>query len=177
MDYTLPPAVLMGLPSGIEGTRQTLRIMRNLALQGKTTPMVRQLAVQLTMSLPQKDWLSEINALFYFVRDNIRYVRDIRNVETLHTADRVLMNRAGDCDDKSVLLASLLESIGHPSRFVAVGFKPDQCDHVYVETLRSANAPRALQSSWMALETTEPVPPGWSAMDKGNVQKTLIMEI
>jgi transglutaminase-like putative cysteine protease len=61
--------------------------------------------------------------------------------------------RAGDCDDKSVLLAALLESIGHPTRFVAIGFQPDDFEHVFVET--------KIADRWISLETTEPVEIGW----------------
>jgi hypothetical protein len=128
--------------------------MRQLTLAGKKLPVVRQTAVLLTQGLPQKDWGAEINALYSFVRDRIRYVRDIRNVETLHTADRVLANKQGDCDDKSVLLASLLESLGHKTRFVAVGFKAADFNHVYVEVY--------VNGKWLPLETTEPVNAGWS---------------
>ncbi len=53
--------------------------------------------------------------LHRFVRDNIRYIKDIRDVETVAYPDITLQQGQGDCDDKSVLLASLLESIGHPT--------------------------------------------------------------
>lgn len=172
MDYTAPPSFLMGLPPGLGGVRRTLELMRNLARQGKTDPLVRQFAVQLTNDLPQKDWSGEVAALHAFVRDNIRYLRDIRKVETLQTANRTLLNRSGDCDDKSVLLASMLESISHPARFVAVGFRsPFACDHVYVET-KVGN-----KGAWIPLETTEPVPMGWNPLANGNGKKAIIMEV
>ena len=157
----------MEIPSGIEGTRRTLSIMRELVKAGKVSPLVRQTAVQLTTGLNQKDWLSEVKAIHVFVRDRIRYLRDVRGVETLHTPDRILQNRAGDCDDKTVLLASMLETIGHPTRFVAIGFKPNQCAHVYLE-VRPGN-----KGAWMALETTEAVEVGWSP-PKSAIRKTII---
>jgi len=172
MDYVAPPSLLMGVPDGIEGTRRVLFLMRDLARHGKTNSFVRQTAVQLTNSLPQKDWLSEIVALHAFVRDNIRYVRDVRGVETLQTPERTLLNKSGDCDDKSTLLAALLESISHPARFVAVGFRnANSCDHVFVETkLRTTG-------KWIPLETTEPVPVGWNPITNGNAKKSIIVEV
>lgn len=92
--------------------------------------------------------------LHAFVRDAIRYVRDIRGVETLHTPERVLKQRAGDCDDKAMLLVALLESIGHTARFRAVGFLPGVFSHVLVDVM--------LGGEWVAAETTEPVELGWS---------------
>lgn len=143
----------MSLPPGREGTKATLNLMRQLVRQGKKSPVVRQLAVELTQGLQQKDWLGEISAIHTFVRDRIRYTRDIRGVETLHTVERILANAAGDCDDKSILVASLLEALGHPTRFIAIGFKPGTFSHVYPETL--------VGNKWLAVETTEPVALGW----------------
>lgn len=114
---------------------------------------MRAKARALTSGLPQKAWIAEIKALHSFVRDKIRYLKDINGVETVHTADAVLTLGAGDCDDKSVLLASMLESIGHQTRFVAVGFQPGRFSHVFVQT--------KVGNKWLSLETTEPVKPGW----------------
>lgn len=150
-----PQMVLMGIPSGREGVAATLRLMSRLVEQGKKTPAVRSTALQLTRYLPQKDYRAEISALHAFVRDRIRYTRDIRNVETLHTAEQVLLQGQGDCDDKSILLASMLESIGHPTRFIAVAFKPGRFSHVLTEVRPGNSGP------WIALETTEPVGVGW----------------
>ncbi len=50
-------------------------------------------------------------------------------------------------------LLLLLESIGHPTRFVAVGFRPHNYSHVYLET--------KIGNTWLGLETTEPVEVGW----------------
>lgn len=141
------------IPTGPQGTRQTLNIMARVARNGKKTPVVRHVANILTRELQQKDWKGEIEALHSFVRDRIRYVKDINGVETIHTPDNILKYKQGDCDDKSVLLASLLESIGHKTRFVAVGFAPNRYSHVYPEVL--------YKGEWIPLETTEPVNIGW----------------
>lgn len=142
------------IPSGKAGIVATLKIMGRLVKEGKKTLVIRQTALSLVNGQRQKDWTEEVNRVFEFVRDKIRYVRDIRGVETLQTPDKTLEFGQGDCDDKSVLLASLLESIGHPTRFVAIGFKPGVFVHVYVETKIGTN--------WVSLETTEPVSMGWS---------------
>lgn len=96
----------------------------------------------------QKDYLGEARRVHEFARDAIRYTRDIAGVETLHTADRILTDRAGDCDDKSVLIGALLHSIGHRTRLVAVGFGPRGFSHVYPEAL--------IGGRWWPMEATEP---------------------
>ena len=128
--------------------------MGQLSRQGKKYLPLRQLALSLVSRNGQKDWIGEIKNLHAFVRDKIRYVRDIRGVETISAVDRILESGQGDCDDKSVLLAALLESIGHPARFVAIKLGGDEYEHVYVET-------RVGNGKWISLETTEPVEIGW----------------
>jgi predicted transglutaminase-like cysteine proteinase len=133
--------------------KATLRLMRQLTRQGKKNYKVRRQALELTHHLPQKDRMGEINALFEFVRDKIRYVRDVYGVETLHTAEKVLHQRSGDCDDKAILLASMLESIGYPTRFLAMGTRPEQFEHVIVEVRP--------YERWIPLETTNFVQLGY----------------
>lgn len=146
-------STLSSIPEGKDGILYTMKLMRSLVKQYKKSLAVRTLAVQIVNPYYQKDWNAEIKALQSFVRDRIRYTRDIRDVETIQTPDVTLRLKSGDCDDKSTLLASLLESIGHPTRFIAIGFQPDQFEHVYVET--------RIGTKWIPLETTEPVNIGW----------------
>lgn len=143
------------IPGGRAGVRATLDEMRKMVKQYKTSLPVRETAGTLTQHLAQKNFLGEVRTLHRYVRDHIRYLRDIHGVETLQTPERTLAYGYGDCDDKSTLLAALLESIGHPTRFIAVGKTLDSFNHVYVETL-------AGRSNWIPLDTTEPVEAGWS---------------
>jgi transglutaminase-like putative cysteine protease len=155
---------LQAIPDGPAGIRQTLNIMRQFVKAGKLNYRFRQLALSLVKRNGQKDWFGEIRDLQHFVRDNIRYIKDIRGVETVATPDITLDMGQGDCDDKSVLLATLLESIGHPTRFVAVSFRPGQFAHVFVET--------KVGQQWIPLETTEPVEPGW--YPKGVINRMVV---
>jgi transglutaminase-like putative cysteine protease len=144
---------LQGIPNGKEGAKVTLRVMGRFAIEGKINPRVRHLALSLVNGLNQKDYAGEIRALHAFVRDHVRYVQDTLDIETVHDTDRILNAMQGDCDDKSIILAALLMSIGHPSRFVAIALSPGEYSHVLVETL--------IGTRWVPLETTEPVEAGW----------------
>lgn len=145
---------LRAIPDGFPGVVETLRAMSRFARDGKTTMLVRQTALRLTRNCQQKDFSCEVRTLHAFVRDSVRYVMDVDGVETVQTPQKTLEMMAGDCDDKATLLASLLGSIGHPTRFVAIGFAPQEFSHVYLETL--------IGTRWIPLETTEPVEAGWS---------------
>lgn len=128
--------------------------MRDLTRQARTRLPVLDLARSLVRHLPDKDWPGEVAALHAFVRDKIRYIKDVNGIETIATPEKTLEYGQGDCDDQSVLLASLLESIGHPARFVAIGsHSPFSYNHVFTET--------KIGPRWVPVETTEPVDMGW----------------
>lgn len=143
------------LPADSPGTHATLKIMAGLVRQYKRDPMIRDTAISLTSSLRPRDWSGEARALYEYVRDRIRYTRDVLGVETIQTPPVTMELEAGDCDDKSTLLAALLESIGHPTRFVATGYKaPQHFSHVYVESL--------IGSRWLPLDATTTHEFGWT---------------
>lgn len=146
-------ASLQAIPDGPEGTAATLTIMRTITRGAKKRLPVVEFARSLVRHLPPKDWAAEVEALHRFVRDEVRYVRDVRGVETVAIPEYTITTGQGDCDDKAVLLASLLEAIGHPTRFTAIGFRPGAFNHVFAET--------KIGPRWVALETTEPVEMGW----------------
>lgn len=148
-----PNFYLGSLPDGEAGTWETLGVMAEIAKHYKTHPAIRLLSLDIISDLPGKDFAGEARRIFEWVRENIRYVMDVNEVETIHTPDVLLRLRQGDCDDMATLLAAMLESVGHPARFVAVGPMPGAFEHVYVET-RIANA-------WIAADPTEPHDFGW----------------
>lgn len=145
---------LLAIPDGEAGTLQTLKIMSQLVRRYKKDIAVRELALAIVRGINgHKNFSGQVRALHRWVRDNIQYVKDIKGVETIATPIKTLEYKQGDCDDQAVLLASLLESTGHPTRFVAIkvsAFGPFV--HVFTETLMGRR--------WFALETTERWPAG-----------------
>lgn len=146
-------ATLLGVPSGIAGVKNTLSLMRQLIRQYKKDIVIRQFALAIVDGQKQKNFHAEVKKLFEFVRDRIRYVKDVNEIETLQTPTKTLEIKQGDCDDKVMLLAALLESIGHPTRLVAVGFNYRIFSHVFLQTKIGHN--------WISLDSTEPVQAGW----------------
>lgn len=137
--------------------------MAELARRGSEQSPIRNKAVELTRGLLQKDYAEEARACFEFCRDHVRYVRDILSAETLHDPVTMLDVMAGDCDDKSILLASLLASIGHQCVFVAVAFRPGEYSHVWTRD--------RIYGKWIDLETTEPVGFGGRIPTRGIVSE------
>src|SRR4030095_6324043 len=118
---TREPRIYVGrIPKGYAGTRKTVEYVVRLIKDGAKDFCVRQTAIDILMrdGIPPKDYLGEIRSLFEWVKKNVRYTRDIYRVELLHSARRMLELRAGDCDDMTILLSSMLKSTGHPVRLV-----------------------------------------------------------
>lgn len=152
------PSTLAAIPSGIRGVKATLQAMVRLTRAGRRDVGVIQLARQIVQPVPARDGRGEVQALFTWVKLNIRYVADPRNVETISTPQATLAMRAGDCDDMSVLLASLLEATGKATRFIALAFGEEGYSHVLLET--------KLRESWVALDPTVPSAViGWKPTD------------
>jgi Transglutaminase-like superfamily len=128
------------LSAGVEGTAETLAMMA-AAVRGEIEPdysgfqdeAIRSCAISIIAATKGHDAIGEIHALFYFVRDRIKYVRDPIDLERVQDAARTLQLKTGDCDDKCVLLASLLASIGYLPRFTVQSQDGHDFDHVYVE--------------------------------------------
>lgn len=138
---------LFGIARGKRGTRQTLELMKSIVNRFKTNIKMREFAQRIIDGVEQKNWLGEAEAIQNWVRDNVRYTRDVSGVETIATPDHTLYTRHGDCDDQSILVATMLESVGHPTRFAAVGTRPGILSHVYTEV--------KIDGEWLPVETTE----------------------
>jgi hypothetical protein len=155
-----PPRILFErLAGGYQGTQRTVENIQQLIRSGARDFYVRQHAIDVLMArgIAAKDYLGEIRALFEWVQGNIRYTKDPFRVEVLHSARRMLQLRAGDCDDMTILLGSMLEAVGHPVRLVLVGPDPRQphlFSHIYLEAYHNGH--------WLPLDPTMPYAMGWA---------------
>lgn len=157
-----PTPILTGhtvpLAGGLPGVLQTLGAMRALVSAYRVHPTIRQAATSAAFLTPERDEFSECRAVFQYVRDSIRYIRDVHDVETLSTPDKTLHGMIGDCDDQATLLCAMFESIGYPTRFVVAGYSdPRQFDHVYAQVFACGQ--------WIDCDPTEHHPFGWSPPD------------
>ena len=125
--------------------------MAKVAADGSVSSIIRLKALALIKSLPPKDFVGELCTINAFVRDKIRYARDVYRVETLQTPAATLELGQGDCDDKATLTASLLMSIGFPARFAVLN-RRGQIVHVWTQAFH--------RGKWIECETTENIPTG-----------------
>jgi hypothetical protein len=91
------------------------------AVRGFTEPdaQVRDLAAKLTRGKDSRD--AKLRALFDFVADDIRYVNYVSGEWWLpNRPQQVVARREGDCDDKALLLITLLRVVGVEAQEVLV---------------------------------------------------------
>jgi transglutaminase-like putative cysteine protease len=113
----------------------TVGFMQKFAKEGSKDLDIRRLTEKICAKLEPGDYSSEILAVYYWVCANIRYIRDIDNVEFLKIARQTLQTRTGDCDDIATLLAAMLISCGNIVRFAIVdmsGIKGPQPNYSHV---------------------------------------------
>lgn len=91
------------------------------AIRGFTEPdeEVRRIAAELTKGKISRE--DKLRALFEFVADDIRYVNYVSGEWWLpNRPQQLLARREGDCDDKALLLITLLKSVGIEAEEVMV---------------------------------------------------------
>lgn len=91
------------------------------AVRGFTEPddEVRRIAAELTKGKKTRE--EKLRALFEFVADDIRYVNYVSGEWWLpNRPQQLLARREGDCDDKAILLITLLRSVGIEAQEVMV---------------------------------------------------------
>jgi len=140
--YAPMHAYTMSLADGDAGTAQTIREMRRLIEQGKKDPDIHTLAAKILRDAcvlaeyaPAGEMLA-VKAVYDSVMRNIRYTPDVTGKETLHGAIDIVRLRIGDCDDFTILICSLLETIGKTTRIVTISSHsddPKQFSHVFPE--------------------------------------------
>ncbi|MGE3854458.1 MAG: transglutaminase domain-containing protein [Planctomycetota bacterium] len=154
------------------GDQKLAHIMR-LIREGSHHPHVVETARRIVSNVPDKDDVGEIRAVWDWLRENVRYVRDPIGMEVMQTAHRMLSptellpdeiakrlpppSKAGDCDEMGAVLAgALLRAIGYTVR-IALWAKPRGAwQHIF--TL--AYAPQ--HKGWLPVDPTmKDKPFGW----------------
>jgi hypothetical protein len=115
-DEPLAPKSSEVLPTIVGSTFRTWKDFAEwyqAAVNGFTEPddQVRRLAADLTRGKASK--ADRVRALFEFVADDIRYVNYVSGEWWLpNRPQQLLARRQGDCDDKAILLITLLKAVG-----------------------------------------------------------------
>lgn len=111
--------------NGIDAIRVTLRkmvaIIRKYSSDTTTIETARGIISHAGITDVRMNRYKTIRAIQNWVRDNISYVPDPRLYEMLQTPPQTLHIGTGDCDDKTILVCALLETLGFDTELLAVG--------------------------------------------------------
>lgn len=110
---------------------ERIKIIKSLIDEGKQDPQIRQLAAQILTNVPAGDEWAEVESIFNWVRNNIRYTQDVENFDTYQRARRTLELSIGDCDDMTILIAALLGSVGYTVQLKVTSQDGTNWTHIY----------------------------------------------
>ena len=137
----LPQATSEPLKRGSAGNFQTINMMKKVAHQRKGHPLVRKLAENIInlYKTGSQDFYDEAYAIGDWVKQVVPYAKDPKGVEMLQDPitmiDKLKRNELfGDCDDMSLLIATLLLSLGHQPYFCIVRYPQFRSgfQHIYI---------------------------------------------
>jgi len=124
---------------GEAATLATVDLIRKAIVEGSQNWKVRQraLAIVRAAGAMPKDYAGELEALFAWCAQHLRYTRDPSTAELVHSPELMLWQientgAGGDCDDQTVLLGALAASIGFPVAVRIVGQAPGKYRHVHL---------------------------------------------
>jgi len=129
-----------------------IKILTDYIIEGREDTRMRDLAGQILRqaAVRGKDWQREVDAIFTWVQRNIRYTRDILDVDTFQKPYKTLETRIGDCDDMTTLMGALLGSVGYPVRIKVIAAGSADWDHVYPLVGMPPHAP----VRWIAVDAS-----------------------
>ena len=161
-------------PYNVSALRERVSHIQRLICKGGLDPVVHEKAKTILSRkcgsdwcTKEKDWTAEQKALFNLVRANVRYVKDPLNADAFSAAGRVLATGAGDCDDLSIVLGSLLQAVGHEVRLVVVQTKDKPSwSHIFIQAKSDSTG------KWLTLDASVSKPAGWEPPGTSAVLRT-----
>ncbi len=132
---------------GYQGAPQTIDVMRKAALSDADHFITRELAETVCEGLDSKDYTSEYLALYQFLLQRTRYMRDPRRTELVRApyiiSQQIMSGHRPslDCDDMAAWLAAAVLAVGGRPEFCTVAFvkmmygDQPQYSHVFTRAL------------------------------------------
>lgn len=140
---------LAEIPGGLAGTERTVKEIVRLVERDLRRPELRLIASRILQSAgtAHKDHRAEAEALYSWVKHEVRYQRDPIGIESVQSPLVTYKLRFGDCDDQVALLAGLAMAVGLPVRFRVLGHSLDNLVHIFTEVFDGQR--------WWPADTTE----------------------
>ena len=88
------------------------KVLADLVVKYSAHPQIRELAAKLVRNCPDYNSRCELERIYNFVKNNIRYTEDVAYIDSYHSPLKILELGIADCDDFTILIDSLLAAIG-----------------------------------------------------------------
>ena len=178
--WGMPVSIVSAVTDPIDTDRSTVETIQQmiaLARSSASDPLITSIVNELLLSLPKNPSHKELaRAIYYFVKRKVTFVEDeeilAKQLGYTDLAHELLISPTvllrmprpmGDCDDFSMLVASLLCAAQIPVRFVAIAVDPNEqfrFSHVYTR------AYLADEDRWIALDCSHGSMLGWEKKEK-----------
>ena len=140
--------------------KTTVGNILKLIREGRVNPRIREAAIGAVRAagIPFTAYPLVVRTIAQFVRQNVMYVSDPPRVDEVYPALKVLDLGGADCEDQTVLAASLLESLNLnlPVKVVIISKTGRLWDHVFLR----AGYPPDNPVHWVSVDTTISPPSG-----------------
>lgn len=173
------PVRTINIGSGENAAHNTIDEMIKIIKESSNNPEVRNAAEHIIKNCQPRNTVAEASAIYYFVRDHLRYVGDNVDLEYLQTPPMLLTKiktndaPSGDCDDFTMLCASLLRSIGIPVRIrIAAYTSNGEWSHVFPQAYisrRNTGLGTPELKTWISVDAIHDDKPfGWDTSPKAS---------
>lgn len=143
-----------------------LRILQDMIAKSVEDPRMRKLALSITRKCPARDGKCEARAIYDWIRENIRYTGDIaphklgadgpyEAVDFFQSAARTVEFGGGDCDDHTILGATLAIHNGIQAKLRVTSRTKKRAED-YTHIYPALGLPKMRPKSWVAIDTTLP---------------------
>jgi transglutaminase-like putative cysteine protease len=143
--------------------QQRIASIQKMVEKSVQDPQMRALAAHITQGCPERDGMCEAKKIYKAVKKRVRYVGDIapikmsngqtEGIDLYQSARRTWEMGIGDCDDQTILIETLLSSIGIQAKSRVTAETSDADDgHIYPVALLPKFSPEFA----VALDTTLP---------------------
>lgn len=173
------PTTTEYIGTGDTAIYNTINKMKSIIAQSSRNPYIREWVASIVSGVEVNNKEQEAEAVYNFVRDNVRYTKDPLGFEYIQTPPVLLESigqyrrgkgarPAGDCDDMTVLSLTLLKAIGFHVAIKVVSFHPNKkFGHVYGLV--------QIGYEWVPYDCVRPdASMGWESQGHTRVMETIV---
>ena len=125
---------------GEPGIFQSVAVIKALIRKEASDPIVRSAVSRIVAGIAPRDNTGRLARILSWVKANLNYLPDPREVEAVGTPVfhlnniRITGSSSGDCDDAAALIGALARSVGRRVRLHVASFRPDRrLHHIWID--------------------------------------------